>query len=79
MKMLLQCAYSRILESITSGNVILSSPSFNEKMTAGFEGGGGYGLDSKVYLFIDTHQLAAGVTAAMSSNLFGFGHALGIV
>jgi hypothetical protein len=41
--------------------------------------GGGYGLDSKVYLFIDTHQLAAGVTAAMSSNLFGSGHILGIV
>ncbi len=32
-------AYSRILELITSGNVILSSPSFNEKTTAGFEGG----------------------------------------
>ena len=60
LKMSLQCAYSRILELITSGNVILSSPSFNEKTTAGFEGGGSYGLDSKVYRFIDTRQLAAG-------------------
>jgi len=41
-----------------------------------------YGLDSKVYLFIDTHQLAAGVTAIKSSNLDGYvgsGHVLGIV
>ena len=73
MKMSLQCAYSRILELITSGNVILSSSSFNEKTTAGFEGGG-YGLDSEVYLFIDTRQLVAGVTAASGS-----GHVLGIV
>ena len=44
--------------------------------------GGSYGLDSKVYLFIDTHQLAAGVTATKSSNLdgsVGSGHVLGIV
>jgi hypothetical protein len=44
--------------------------------------GGSYGLDSKVYLFIDTCQLAAGVTAIKSSNLdgsFGSGHVLGIV
>ena len=44
--------------------------------------GGSYGLDSKVYLFIDTRQLAAGVTAIKSSNLdgsVGSGHVLGIV
>ena len=41
--------------------------------------GGSYGLDSEVYLLIDTHQLAAGVTAATSSNLVGSGHVLGIV
>ena len=44
--------------------------------------GEGYGLDSEVYLFIDTHQLAAGVTAIKSSNLDGYvgsGHVLGIV
>ncbi len=44
--------------------------------------GGSYGLDSKVYLFIDTHQLAAGVTSIKSSNLDGYvgsGHVLGIV
>ncbi len=77
--MSLQCAYSRILELITSGNVILSSPSFNEKTMAGFEGGG-YGLDSEVYLFIDTHQLAAGdMTAVTSSDLGRSGHVLGIV
>ena len=43
---------------------------------------GSYGLDSKVYLFMDTHQLAAGVTAIKSSNLDGYvgsGHVLGIV
>ena len=73
--MSLQCTYSRILELIPSGIVILSSPSFNEKTTAGFEGGGSYGLDSKVYRFIDTRQLAAGVSAACS----GSGHVLGIV
>ena len=39
-RMSLQCTYSRILELIISGNVILSSHSFNEKTTAGFEGGG---------------------------------------
>jgi hypothetical protein len=33
--------------------------------------GGSYGLDSEVYLFIETHQLAAGdMTAATSSDLF---------
>lgn len=37
--------------------------------------GGSYGLDSKVYRFIDTRQLAAGVSAACS----GSGHVLGIV
>ena len=37
--------------------------------------GGSYGLDSKVYCFIDTRQLAAGVSAACS----GSGHVLGIV
>ena len=80
MKMSLQCAYSRILELIALGNVILSSPSFNEKTTAGFEGGGGYGLDSEVYLFMETRQLAAGdCTAATSSDLFRSGHFLGIV
>ena len=33
--------------------------------------GGGYGLDSEVYLFIDTHQLMAGVvmTATTFSDL----------
>jgi hypothetical protein len=44
--------------------------------------GGGYGLDSKVYRFIDTRQLAAGVSAIKSSNLdgsVGSGHVLGIV
>jgi hypothetical protein len=44
--------------------------------------GGSYGLDSKVYLFIDTRQLAAGVTAIKSSNLdgsVGSGYVLGIV
>jgi len=40
---------------------------------------GSSGLDSEVYLFIETHQLAAGVTAATSSNLVGCGHVLGIV
>ena len=40
---------------------------------------GSYGLESEVYLFIETHQLAAGLTAATSSNLVGSGHALGIV
>ena len=42
--------------------------------------GGSYGLDSKVYRFIDTRQLAAGVmTAVTSSDLFRSGHVLGIV
>ena len=51
MKMSLQCTSSRILELITSGNVILSSPSFNEKTTAGFEGGGVIVLTPK-YTFV---------------------------
>jgi hypothetical protein len=44
--------------------------------------GGSYGLDFKVYRFIDTRQLTAGVTAIKSSNLdgsVGSGHVLGIV
>ena len=42
--------------------------------------GGGYGLDSKVYLFIDAHQCeAGGMTAATSSNPDRSGHVLGIV
>ena len=40
---------------------------------------GSYGLDSKVYLFIDTRQLEAGATAMTSSDLFRSGHVLGIV
>jgi hypothetical protein len=42
---------SRILELITSGNVILSSPSFNKKTMAGFEGGGVMVLTPK-YTFL---------------------------
>ena len=34
---------------------------FNEKMMVCFELGGGDGLDSKEYLFIDSHQLEAAV------------------
>ncbi len=52
-KMLLHCAYSRILELITSGNVTLLSSSFNEKTTAGFEGGGVMVLTPK-YTFLLT-------------------------
>ena len=73
MKMSLQCVYLRIMALITSDNVLLSSPSFNEKTTAGFEWGGWNGLDSEVYiesrqwqglplatcLFIQHHALAA--------------------
>ena len=40
---------------------------------------GSYGRDSKVYHFIETHQLAVGVTTATSNNLVGSGHVLGIV
>ncbi len=41
---------------------------------------GSYGLDSGLYLFIETHQLAAGdMTAATSIYLFRSGHVLGIV
>ena len=54
----------------------MSSPSFNEKTTAGFEGGGCDGLDSKVYLFIDSHQLEAAVG---SNDLFISCHVLGSV
>ncbi len=50
----------------------MSSPSFNEKTTAGFEGGCD-GLDSKVYLFIDRHQLEAAVG---SNDLFISCHVL---
>ena len=39
-KMSLQWLYSRIMALITSDNVLLLSPSFNEKMTADLEGGG---------------------------------------
>jgi hypothetical protein len=46
--------------SITS-NENLSSPSFNEKTMVGFEGGGCDGLDSEVYVFIDSRQLEAAV------------------
>ena len=37
----------------------MSSPSVNEKTTAGFKGGGCDGLDSEVYLFIDSRLLEA--------------------
>ncbi len=40
---------------------------------------GSYGPDFKVYLLIETHQLAVGVTTATSNNLVGSGHVLGIV
>ncbi len=52
------------------------SPSFNEKTTAGFEGGGGDGLDSKAYIFIDSHLLEAAVG---SNDLFISCHVLGSV
>ena len=56
----------------------MSSASFNEKTTAGFEGGGGNGgLDSEVYLFIlDSCQLEAAVG---SNELFISCHVLGSV
>jgi hypothetical protein len=55
----------------------LSSPSFNEKTTAGLEGGEGNGLDSKVYLFIlDSRQLEVAVG---SNDLFISCHVLGSV
>ncbi len=41
---------------------------------------GSYGLDSEVYLFIETRQLVVeDMTAATSSDLFRSGHVLGIV
>jgi hypothetical protein len=55
----------------------LASLSFNEKTTAGLEGGVGDGLDSKVYLFIlDSCQLEA---AAGSNDLFISCHVNGSV
>ena len=56
----------------------MSSASFNEKTTAGFEGGGcNGGLDSEVYLFIlDSCQLEAAVG---SNELFISCHVLGSV
>ena len=84
MKMSLQCAYSRILELITSGNVICNFvvTFIQQKDDGWLRRGGSYGLEYKVYLFIDTHQLVAEVTATKSSNLdgsVGSGHVLGIV
>ncbi len=57
----------------------MSSPSFNEKTTAGFEGGGCNGLDSKLYHFIllDSGQLEAEVLG--SNNQFISCHVLGCV
>ena len=53
----------------------MSSASFNEKTMAGFEGGGAMdGLDSEVYLFIDSRQLEATVG---SNDLFINYHVLG--
>ena len=56
----------------------MSSASFNEKTTAGFEGGGcNGGLDSEVYLFIlDSCQLEAAVG---SNELFISCHVLGVL
>jgi hypothetical protein len=55
----------------------LSSASFNEKMTAGFEGGGAMEVFSEVYLFIlDSCQLEAAVG---SNKLFISCHVLGSV
>jgi hypothetical protein len=55
----------------------LSSPSFNEKTTAGLEGGGVDGLDSELYLFLlDSCQLEAVVG---SNELFISCHVLGSV
>ncbi len=55
----------------------MSSASFNEKMTAGFEGGDAMdGLDSEVYLFIDSRQLEVAVG---SNDLFISCHILGSV
>ncbi len=46
----------------------MSAASFNEKTMAGFEGGGAMdGLDSEVYLFIDSRNLEATVG---SNDLF---------
>jgi hypothetical protein len=59
-------------------NVILPSASFDEKTTAGFEGGGGAmdGIDSEVYLFKDSRQLEAMVG---SNDLFISFHVLGSI
>jgi hypothetical protein len=56
----------------------LSSPSFNEKTTARFEGGGCNGLDSELYLFIllDSSMLEAAVG---SNDQFISCHVLGCV
>ena len=56
----------------------MPSASFDEKTTAGFEGGGGAmdGIDSEVYLFIDSHQLEATVG---SNDLFISFHVLGSI
>ena len=57
----------------------MSSPSFNEKTTAGLEGGcwWGDGLDSEIYLFIlDSRQLEVAVG---SNDLFISCHVLGSV
>ncbi len=58
----------------SSSNAIVSSPSFNEKTTAGFEGGGCDVLDSKVYLFIDSHQLGLrwGLTTCLPGGTVGY-------
>ena len=70
----------RILELITSGNVIFVFTFIQLKDDSWLRRGGSYGLDSKVYRFIDTRQLAAGdMTAVTSSDLFRSGHVLGIV
>ena len=53
----------------------MSLPSFNEKMTAGFEGGCD-SLDSEVYLFIDSHHLEVAVG---SNDLFISCHVLGSI
>ena len=67
----------------------MSSPSFNEKTTAGLEGGGVDGLDSELYLFIlDSRQLKAawGLTNCLSCHVLGsvdamlrFIHAVGLL
>ena len=56
----------------------MSSPSFNEKTMAGFEGGGAMVLNSKLYLFIllDSCMLEAAVG---SNDQFISCHVLGCV